>query len=732
MGQVQEGFYFITDRTDHNGYLYTSSKIRVTEDVSVLDNYFNANAFGYDIETNGARFYTIDLLLISIGDRNTQIVIDATAPMFNRVKECINDRIAGKVIVGHNIKFDYTHSKTNGIHLDKGKMKDTMLAEQRINLGRTDTLNNLEDTYQRRLKEYMDTDKQIRKEFLKMNKRSKFNVYHVLYSGKDISGLLDIARAQRDVLRATGQWDWFDEVENGIVPDVGDAELEGIACYKPNWRVILDGRKKDMLLSERKLDEFLNKTELFKIKGRNRATVMIPNLFDSNVIELDNINKKHLNYGSTKQVLKAIKTLGYPAPILKEKGKAPRESASEKAIQPYLIQNPTTPLKPFLKEYLEFKGHQKFVTSYGLKFLYSEIRKKKKENEIGFVNPVTGKVHTSYKQCNTDTGRFSSGDVKSGYFQSQNLPRQKPVREAFGLLEEEIRDGWYITTSDLTGAELIIMAALANDQHLYELGADKIVDGVKVEGDLHSPIATKCWRAVWQMRNQIGRDFTIFDSENREYVLREDFVIDKNNNKPLRVDFKPMTFGTIYGLHAKKGGQTLNIPTDEAQVIIDVITKEFPLTFRMVEQAAQFALADGYVEFNSVSHNRRWFTEVIAAHERLKIKDRTERYWATKNELPFNVVSEIEGAARNCRIQGTQADMIKESKLRLRQHALKVNVPYKLLLTVHDELVVKHKSKEFGTDVAEIMTNTANRYLAAYSSNIRMKADYHTGHTWTK
>jgi DNA polymerase I-like protein with 3'-5' exonuclease and polymerase domains len=730
MGQAIEGFYFLTDRTDHNPYLYKSAKIAATQDISLLDKYFDANAFGYDAESNGSRFYTTDMLLISIGDRKTQFVIDATAPMFPKIKECINDRIGGKVIIGHNIKFDYTLAKTNGIHLDRGKLKDTFLAEQRINLGRSDMLNNLEDTFQRRLKEFMDTDKNIRKEFLKMNKRSKFEVRHVLYSGKDIIGLIEIARVQRDILKSYGQWDWFDEIENGIIQDVGDAEIEGIYCYPEKWRVNLDERKKEMLLSERKLDEYLNKTGYFKIKPRNRVTVMMANLFDTNVIEVDNPNKKHINYGSPDQMKNIIRTLGHPLPTMKQKGKL-TESVSEKAIQPYLIQNPTTPLKPFLTEYLEFKGHQKFVTSYGLKFLNTEIRKKKKA-EPGFINPVTGKVHTSYKQIGAETGRFSSGNVKEGFFQSQNLPAKKPIRESFGLTEQEIKDGWWLTTCDLTGAELIIMAALADDQDLYNLGADKIVDGVKIEGDLHSPIATECWRAIYEHRIKLGRDLVIFDSENRKYVLTHDFLVNKSVNKPLRVDFKPMTFGTIYGMKALKAGQTVNIPVDEGQIVVDLIARKFPKVFRMVEEAAMFAIADGFVEFNRISHNRRWFTEIIQAHEKLRIKDRTQRYWATREEVNFKLLSEIEGAARNCRIQGTQADMLKESKLRLRQHAQKVNVPCKLLLTVHDELAVKHKSKEFGSDIAEIMTTTANRYLASYSSNIRMKADFHTGHTWTK
>lgn len=725
------GFFFVTNRLDHNPYLYKSQKIHVTDNMDILADYLDAKAFGYDIETNGSRFYTTAMLLISIGDRDTQFVIDCTCSLFDKFKEVFNDKAKDKLAIGHNIKFDYTHSKINGIYLPR--MFDTFLASQRIYLGRKEIRHNLEDSYERFLREKMDTDKEIRKDFMSMNLKSRFDVKHILYSGTDIKGLIDIARVEREMLRATSQWDWFNEIENGIVDFVGDMEIEGIYCYPDKWQVNLDNRKNKKLTSERTLDEILRTQWNFKIKPRNKGLYVTNDLFGGPAMEVENTNTKHINYSSSKQVLKIIKHVGEPVPINKT-NKGTTESVSEKAIQPYLIERPFSPLKPFLKEYLEYKGHEKFISSYGQKFLKEEIikGKKVKKRERGFVNPVTKKCHTYYKQIGAETGRLSSGNVKEGFFQSQNLPAEKPIRESFGLTEEEISQGWMITTCDLSGAELIIMAALADEQHLYELGADKIINGVKVEGDLHSPIATKCWRAIYDYKVRMGRSLTIVDSYNKEYTLTSNFVIDKQNNKQLRTDFKPMTFGIVYGLRAKKGGQTLNIAPDEAQIAIDIVTREFPKVIKMVETAAMFAVADGFVEFNCVSHNRRWFSEIVSCHDMLGIKDRNKRYAATKEELPFKILSEIESAARNCRIQGTQSDMLKESKLRLRQFAQKNKIEMVPLLSVHDELAIKHKSVAFKDDIEHIMTETANKYLAPYSSNIRMRAEATTKTTWTK
>lgn len=724
---------FFTDRTDHDPLIYRSTKIHVTPDLFALQQYLenkvnsNARYIGFDIEANGNKFYFTDMLLVSIGEKDQQFVVDCTSGnVFEAFKKLINQYTPKLILMGHNIKYDYQHCFLNGIYFNQ--VFDTMIAEQRINLG-LNLLNNLAIVYERRLKKYMETNKDTRLDFLKMNKRSTFHITHIVYSAKDIAGIIDIAKIQRDILRERGQYEWFRENENGIVTIIGDMEMEGLYLYKDKWRAIIEQRKVERLETERKLDDHLRKAG-FKIKMRNRVTVEIPELFGDYVAEVDNKNVRHINYSSSVQFIKVIKKMGEPVPVLRKKGKV-SNSVSETAILQYIVENPNTPIKKMLMDYIEYKGHEKFITSYGLKFLNSEIRKKKKR-EPGFKNEHTGNVHTSYRQCATETGRLSSGDSKQGRFNSQNLPAKKNIREAFGLTEKEIKDGWYFTTCDLSGAELIIMAALADDQHLYELGADKIINGKKVEGDLHSPIVTKYWKAVHDYRLERKRDMTIYDSESVPYILTPDFFVAKNNNGQLRKDGKPMTFGTIYGLRDNKAGQTLNIPKDEGGVAIKVIENEFPRTFKMVKEASMLALIDGYVIFNSISNNRRQFGEILALIEKFNLKDRDKRYNKIKSELTFTQLSEIEGAARNCRIQGTQADMIKESKRRVVEYATKHKIESKLLLSVHDELGVKHKGKEFGSDIAQIMTETANRYLEPYSSNIRMRCDFHTGYTWTK
>lgn len=750
MVEPYEGIYFISTRTDHDPLIWKSGKIRVVTELTVLEQYLSEKKHaGLDCESNGGRFYISDVLLIQLGDRVTQFVLDCTCDLFPQIVALLIKYADKLLFFGHNIKFDLNLLRRYGIIIPY--IYDTMIGAQRIYLGRVDVEYNLVWVFEDMLKIHMSTNKETRSDFLTMTLKSTFKISHIVYGAKDVSHLEDIARAQKKILESRGQWEWFRNFENGLTPELSKMEMFGITLYEDKYRPILAEKKVEKLKVEQKLDGDLDVLLGTKTRVRNRVTIQQTSIFDAPV-EIETSNNKHVNYSSSVQVLKLLAKTGEPVPTFKERGKDLKPSMREAGLQQYLIERPTSKLKTFLTDYMQYQEYQKFISSYGIKFFNYAIRKKKsKKVEWGYKNPVTENVHTIFKQCSTDTGRLASGDAKMGYFNSQQIPAKKAIRECFGLNTVEIEDGYWLTTCDLSGAELIIMAALADDQHLYELGADKIIDGKKVEGDLHSPLATKSWRAVYQKRKEVflatygmptwesasseklDNYFSIYDTENKAYILTHDFVVSRDCNKQLRTDFKRMGFGTVYGLKAKKGAQTLNINNTEAQVVIDVIKNEIPRTFAMVEAAAKCAIADGYVIFNNRSNNRRWFTEVITMIERDNLWDidRSKRYNIIKNELNFMQLSDIEGAARNCRIQGTQADMIKEATVKVGKFFNRY--PREgCRLNVHDELAVAHKTKDAGLEVGKIMTEVANLYLAPYSNNIRMRCESHTLHTWTK
>lgn len=725
---------FVTKRMDHDPFIYKSQKIAVTSDLEPLDKYLESVLItGFDTEYNGERLFKANLLLASVGETGNLWVIDCTCP--STLKEFIRimNKHAHRVrFVGHNIQSDLTICSWHGLWFEL--VWDTMIGSQRLNLGLANTgkfSNSLAAEYQRQLGVYMEDEKEIRLEFITMTPTSRFLVKHIMYSGGDTARIVEIANKQREQLIARGQFDFVKNVECDLVAILTAMKLQGVYLDEDKWNVMIFNKQKKKLEVEVVMDQEVARLTGIRQKQRRRGEYVSLDLFGQHK-EVENQNKKHLNYSSPQQIFKVFNHLALPLPQLVSKGKV-SNSTKEEALQQYIIERPHTPLRFLLEQLIEFRGYQKLITSYGKKFLRDEIRKKGGKKELGYRNPVSRLVHTMYKQCSTDTGRLASGDARQGLYNSQNVPRDKELRECFGLTPEEIADDWWVTTCDWSGAELLIMAALADDQHLYELGADKIVDGVKVEGDLHSPLATKSWRAVYAYRLANGRDMTIQDTTGKKYTLCDGFLIDKDHNKPLRTDFKRMGFGVVYGLKANKGAQTLNIPKDEAAIVIEVIEKEIPKTIQMVKDAAMCALADGYLVFNKKSNNRRFFPAVMSVLAQIPAnKTRAERYQIVREQLDFKTISEIEGEARNCRIQGTQADMLKEAMVKLYKYIKDNKIEAKFIFTVHDELVIKHKGFGFGAKIAEIMKEVANSYLALYSDNIRMGAEYKTIHSWTK
>lgn len=727
--------YFISDRKDHDPLIYKSTKITVLKEpcqADLLDQWLTGTAFAsLDTEFNGNRIYINELLLVQIGDKHTRFVIDCGSGLWEYCKAIINkhsERVLFFVMSGKgDIKLLYCDS----VYIEK--VLDILILEQRIHLGRTDLDHDLAAIVDRHLHKYLDKGQQA--SFLSMTRKSKFHITQIIYAANDVEDLIDIARSQRTILQSTNQYDWFLEVEFPLTTVLAEMELEGIKCYGDKWKEII--KLKNQEIREQNLS--LNQLVLTHYQAEKPQLVAIDLFGTATLVEKIGKKKKgegNINFNSPQQVQQIFERVDSKVPMFKEKNQPAKPSAREAAIQQYLIDNPSSKLKKFALEYLNFKELKKFISSYGEKFLYSEVRKDSGW-EPGYLNPFTQLVHTIFKQCSTDTGRLASGDVENGYYNCQNIPRKKEIRQGFGLTEEEIAAGYWLTTCDLSGAEATIMAAFADEQYMYELAI--------IKDDVHSPIATDCWKAVYQYRIERNRDLTVKDSEHKVYTLTEDFLIDKDHNKGLRTDFKNFTFGAIYGMKDNKGAQTLNVPKDEAQIMINTIKRKFPKIFKMVEEAEQCAFADGYVILNSVSNNRRWFTPVISLHKQLGIEDRTKRYYRTKQELNYGDIAEIQGQARNVRIQGTQSDMVKESMIVLRKELFTLSQKYNMgnwnissnrfgqqKLSIHDELCVKHKGKEYGDRVAEIMTTVANKYLKPYSTNIRMKCEYSTGYTWTK
>jgi DNA polymerase-1 len=239
------------------------------------------------------------------------------------------------------------------------------------------------------------------------------------------------------------------------------------------------------------------------------------------------------------------------------------------------------------------------------------------------ISPKTGRIHTSFMQAVTATGRLSSKDPNL-----QNIPirtvRGREIRKAFIPRDEN----HLILSADYSQIELRIMAAFSKD--------DSMLDAFNNGLDVHKATAAKVF-----------------------HVPLEEVTSD------MRRKAKTVNFGIIYGVSAFGLAAQLAISRTEAKEIIDQYFVEFPKVKTFMDQSIADARENGYVE--TVLGRRRYLRDILSANM-------NERGFAERNAI-------------NAPIQGSAADMIKVAMIQIQDYLEKENLKSKMILTVHDELV---------------------------------------------
>lgn len=239
------------------------------------------------------------------------------------------------------------------------------------------------------------------------------------------------------------------------------------------------------------------------------------------------------------------------------------------------------------------------------------------------ISPKTGRIHTSFMQAVTATGRLSSKDPNL-----QNIPirtvRGREIRKAFIPRDEN----HLILSADYSQIELRIMAAFSKDESML----DAFNNGL----DVHKATAAKVF-----------------------HVPLEEVTSD------MRRKAKTVNFGIIYGVSAFGLAAQLAISRTEAKEIIDQYFVEFPKVKTFMDQSITDARENGYVE--TVLGRRRYLRDILSANM-------NERGFAERNAI-------------NAPIQGSAADMIKVAMVQIQDFLERENLKSKMILTVHDELV---------------------------------------------
>lgn len=742
------------------------------------------DVIGFDLETTDLDPYNGNILLMIIGNKEVQYVIDNSSIncamiLFDLIIDTTKEPIRlelYKEIVGANLKFDYKFIKAK-FGITFMNMFDVMIAERRITQG-TGFSCSLEAITERRLgKIPSGMIKSVREEFIGVNPMYfKFENKHIKYAADDISQLFDIRTIQKEKIKSNKLEFLIYDIEFPLIRVLADIELEGMNINEDKWNENIRIAKDNKFQAELELDQelkelrdailpvnerqHLSNGKFDRVRQKEAISVqnnLFGDLFNEIEVNPTGKNKKkpkikspYVNYASVDELLHIFGRLKQPAPtidskkesgpylvpkfkIKKLKNGTIREiidkgsanlykfTTGAGSIESYLIENPNLPIRKFIKKLIEFRKFNTRINTFGEEFL------------IKYKNRVTGKFHTVYRQCDAITGRLQSGDKKNGWYNSQNIPKDKQYREPFHSGID------YIITTDLSGAEAVIMIDKARDEKFYQLAI--------VNDDAHSPLATAVWRTIGNYRlkklNELvfkdmviqGKNIGMVEKEREEALKLSNITISKKENSEMRTKFKNNTFADIYGCGAKKYAKTLNISIEEAKIAQRVHKTTLPKTYKMVESNERFALEHGYIILNKRTNSRIWYLPIFEAKK-------------NHSQIPGNVEHEVRNSARNGTIQGTQADMVKEMMVEIdkesRRQNLKERFNFMLLGQVHDELIARTNDittlVEFLNDDKTIemvtipefkkkwMCQVANRYL----SFIKMSAEQHVGKTWTK
>lgn len=279
------------------------------------------------------------------------------------------------------------------------------------------------------------------------------------------------------------------------------------------------------------------------------------------------------------------------------------------------------------------------------------------------INGRTGRVHTSYNQTGAVTGRISSSNPNL-----QNIPIRtelgRQIRRAFVA-----PDGWLLASADYSQVELRVLAHVAHEEAL--------IAAFNADQDIHAATAARLFDVPI---DQVGRS-------------QRDLA-------------KTINFATIYGASEFGLSSRTDMSRDEARHFLDQYFLTYPRIREYIANTIQKANEQGYVE--TLLGRKRMFPELQG------------------RRLPYNQRQAVERAAINAPIQGTAADIMKIAMINLHHRLNAEGFASRMLLQVHDELVVEvpeHEQDRVPELIREVMQS-------AYELVVPLKVDVEIGPNW--
>ncbi len=286
------------------------------------------------------------------------------------------------------------------------------------------------------------------------------------------------------------------------------------------------------------------------------------------------------------------------------------------------------------------------------------------------ISPVTGRIHTSFRQDVAATGRLSSSDPNL-----QNIPIRteegRQIRSAFCAGEE----GWLLLAADYSQIELRVLAHYCRDANLIE--------AFQHDRDIHAQVAAQV------------------------YGVPLDQV-----SSAQRRSAKAINFGIIYGQSPYGLAKSLRISKDEAATFIDAYFAGLP------------GVREFIIETLSDCRERGWVSTLFGRRRQVK----GVRNFRELPESKRRVLIEPERIAVNTVIQGTAADLIKLAMVNVWRRLRKSSLRARLLLQIHDELIFESAPE----DLPALEQMVREEMVGVIQLAVPLKVDTKSGSNWAE
>lgn len=600
--------YLVSNQT-YIEYPFESSTIQ--ECVEYLR---NRPVLALDIETTvkynhpeaGLDPYLSKIIMLQIGDQDREYIIDVRNVDIKPLFEILSNPEV--TFIGHNIKFEYKHILHN-YNIRLVNVWDTMLVEQILFCG-YDMKFDLASVVYRRFK--IKRDKETRNEFLSIGSKP-FTVRQIQYGANDIKDVFNIWTEQLKEVEFKKLYNCV-YLEMQFVKVLGDVEYKGINFNREKW---LKNAKKNNDL---------------KIKVEEELNNLIISYFPSFInkqLDLFSGVTCGIKWSSSKQVSEFFDSLGL-CPKVKSKttGKlALSVNAKEMQKILYTLSSDDEIYRKLIETYIRYKEYEQATTTFG-------------EDFLKWVNPITKRIHSDYKQI-LNTGRISSTRPNL-----QNIPREDGFRMSFDALK-----GKKIVNADFSSQESVVMANKSKDKALVEF----FLNG---DGDFHSYVATLMYRVI-----DNDPTLKIPPKELQDGSDNPDF---KPEHKDKRYKAKILNFSLNYGASAYSLKHSLGgISETEAQKFIDMYYGIFTDLQNYFRKELLKVRQRGYILMDEITNRKFWIIN-------------------TSDE-------QLSRLNKNYPIQGTSGSITKYACVLYRKWILDNHLEDKVFITniIHDEINVE-------------------------------------------